>query len=95
MVYLVTYDLNSPGQDYQRLYTAIEQLSHGMGYIHCLESTWLINTHLNADQIVGKLSSYIDKNDGLFVAKITPDCQAQLPKEQCKWIEDALSKGLL
>lgn len=93
MVYLITYDLNRPGQDYQRLFSAIEQISNG--YIRCLKSAWLINTNLRADQIVQKLLGYIDENDGLLVTKLTLDFQAQLPNEQCKWIQDAMSNGLI
>lgn len=93
MVYLLSYDLNAPGQDYQKLFTAIEQISNG--YTRCLKSTWLINTHLNAEQIVKKLLGYIDKNDGLFVTKVSRDCQCHLPKKTIDWIEAAMSKGLL
>ena len=93
MIYLISYDLNKPGQDYQTLFSAIEQISNG--YTRCLKSVWLINTNLNADQIVQKLLRYIDENDRLLVAKVTPDVQAQLPDDQCKWIQDAMSKGLL
>ena len=93
MVYLISYDLNAPGQDYQGLFFAIEQISNGCTC--CLKSVWLINTNLNADQIVHKLLNYIDENDGLFVAKVTSDFQAQLPNEQCKWIQDAMSKKLI
>lgn len=93
MVYLISYDLNAPGQDYQKLFSAIKQISGG--YTRCLKSTWLINTRLNADQIVKKLSNCIDKNDGLFVTKVTPDCQCHLPKKSRDWIEEAMSKGLL
>ena len=93
MLYLITYDLNAPRQDYQTLFSAIEQISNG--YTRCLKSVWLINTNLNADQIVHKLLNYIDENDGLFVAKVTSDFQAQLPNEQCKWIQEAMSNGLI
>ena len=93
MVYLITYDLNAPRQDYQTLFSAIEQISNG--YTRCLKSVWLINTNLNADQIVQRLLRYIDENDRLFVTKVTSDFQAQLPNEQCKWIQDAMSNGLI
>ena len=91
MVYLITYDLNRPGQDYQKLYKAIEHLSNG--YSHCLDSTWLINTDLDADKITRKLAPYIDKNDRMLVVKITQDYQGWLDKQHCDWIAKHIVKN--
>lgn len=53
MVYLVTYDLKQPGQDYSGVHEAIKSCG---AWWHFLESTWLVDTHLTADQISTKVN---------------------------------------
>lgn len=45
---LITYDLNSPGQDYKGLHEAIKGLGHQ--WLRVLDSTWLITTRLTPGQ---------------------------------------------
>uniref|UniRef100_UPI003FD8692B hypothetical protein n=1 Tax=Desulfovibrio sp. TaxID=885 RepID=UPI003FD8692B len=41
MSYLISYDLNAPGKNYDQLYDAIKSLG---GWWHHLDSTWIV-TH--------------------------------------------------
>ncbi|MCA9751669.1 MAG: hypothetical protein KC591_05720 [Gemmatimonadetes bacterium] len=83
MVYLVSYDLNRPGQDYGGLYDAIKALGD---WCHPLESTWLIDTTLGASPIAERLRANIDRNDSLLVIGVTQDYAGWLPKEVWEWI---------
>lgn len=54
MVYLISYDLNRPGQGYARLYDGIKELG---AWWHYLDSTWLVDTNLTSSQIFERLRS--------------------------------------
>ncbi|BEU87846.1 hypothetical protein TAMA11512_13100 [Selenomonas sp. TAMA-11512] len=84
MVYLITYDLNRPGQNYDSLYQAIKAL--GSSWWHYLDSTWLVNTELNAKQITQRLTKCLDKSDRLLVIKTTRAYDGWLKKEAWEWI---------
>lgn len=83
MIYSINYDLKRPGQNYEALYKAIKELGE---WWHFLESTWLVDTNLNAEGIYNILSSAIDKNDFFLVIGVTSDYQGWLPKEAWEWI---------
>lgn len=83
MVYLVTYDLNRPGQNYQSLYDAIE--SYG-SWAKPVESVWLVDTHKSAEQIYNGLRQHIDENDSILVVETGRDRAGWLPKEVWDWL---------
>jgi hypothetical protein len=65
-VYLIGYDLDTPGQDYENLFDAIKAAS--TDWWHCLDSTWLIVSDQSAAAIRTALVQHIDGNDKLLVA---------------------------
>jgi len=68
MSYLISYDLNSPGQNYNDLYEAINNLGSCW---HCLDSTWILDINKPAVDIRNALTPYIDSNDKLLVVKLS------------------------
>lgn len=67
-VFVVSYDLQDPGQDYSDLHDAIKAYP---GYSHVLDSTWLVSTSSkNASDIRDDLKPHIDYNDRLLVTKM-------------------------
>jgi CRISPR/Cas system-associated endoribonuclease Cas2 len=66
-VFLITYDLKSPGQNYQSVYDYLKKYNYCKG----LESVWLIDTTKTATQIRDDLMKITDTNDEIFVVKIT------------------------
>jgi hypothetical protein len=66
-VHLITYDLNSPGQNYDNLYKEIKSLGE---WAHYLDSTWFVNTNLSGVEIREKLKKVIDKNDHVFICTV-------------------------
>lgn len=66
---LIGYDLNKAGQDYTSLINAIKSL--GSDWWHCLDSTWIIKTTLNAASVRDSLLKHIDSNDEILVVDIT------------------------
>ncbi|MGZ8845318.1 MAG: SinR family protein [Pyrinomonadaceae bacterium] len=65
--YLVGYDLNRPGQNYDSLIKALQAYPN---WWHHLDSTWVIKTDWTAVQIRDDLLPHIDKNDELLVVRL-------------------------
>lgn len=81
-VYVITYDLNQPGQDYKDLHESIKDC--GVWW-HCLDSTWMISSKMTAIDIANKLWAKMDQNDRLLVTPVasgsasagfTGDCES-------------------
>lgn len=53
--YLISYDLNKAGQDYNSPIEAIKKLGN---WWHCLDSTWIIKANSSAVTIRNLLRSY-------------------------------------
>lgn len=67
MVYLISYDLKEKdSESYQDLFTEIELLG---SHTHCLESTWAVDSILNAKQIYGRLNTKIGENDKILISE--------------------------
>lgn len=83
-VYIITYDLHTPGQKYECLTEKIEAYGY---YWHTQQSVWVIKTDSSADAIRDNLSTCLDSNDKLFVAKLASEAAwAGLNKESTDWI---------
>ncbi len=83
MVYLISYDLNKPGQNYDDLYEAIKEL--GIWW-HYLDSTWLVKADLNATQIRDHLRKTTDDNDHFLVIGVTNEFDGWLPEKAWEWL---------
>jgi len=65
--YLVSYDLDKPGQDYSRLTNELKRL----GGIRILYSEWILRNKASAEAMRNHLKSFIDGNDMLLVVGLT------------------------
>jgi hypothetical protein len=66
--YLIGYDLNKEGQNYEGL---VEKIKETFGtWWHHLDSTWIVKSNLSAAQIRDILRPFIDNNDELLVASL-------------------------
>ena len=84
MLYLVTYDLNKPGQKYAKLYETIKALG---SWWHNLDSTWLVDSDLTAAQIRDRVRAVVDATDHLLVVRFSADWASFLPTKANSWIE--------
>ena len=74
MVYMITYDLNSPGQNYKKVKQAIIDASTG-AWITCSESSYLIQSYFQtADEIFSIIDPALDKNDNIFIVEVKVIC---------------------
>ena len=85
MVFLVTYDLNRPGQEYPALYDTISKIG---AWWHFLDSTWLVDTTLTAGQIRDRIRMVVDPTDHFLVVQFGPTWASFLPKEANDWIQE-------
>jgi hypothetical protein len=83
MLYAINYDLKTPGRDYAGLYEAIKSCG---AWWHYLDSTWLVDTSLNAGRIFERLRSHVDGTDRVLVIGVTSDYQGWLTDEAWEWI---------
>ena len=87
-VYVVSYDLRKPGRDYKGL---SDELQHSPDWWHYLESTWLISTREDANQLYNRLREHLDVDDSILIVQAGTDVQGWLPEEAHKWIQRSLS----
>ena len=86
--YMVGYDLNSPGQNYDKLIDALKSYPN---WWHYLDSTWILKTDATAAQIRDHLVHFIDKNDELLVARLTGESAWRgFDERGSKWLKDNL-----
>lgn len=65
--YLISYDLDKPGQNYTDLINRLQKL----GAVKILYSEWISRTTATAVAIRDDLQRFVDANDGLLVAGLT------------------------
>ena len=90
MILLITYDLKRPGQNYTALHDEIK--SAGVWWHH-LESTWLIQTNLTAQNWSDRLKSHLDANDHLLVIQVVNNYRGWLPKKAWDKLSPAEQKA--
>jgi hypothetical protein len=87
--YLISYDLNRPGQDYADLLEAIKGL--GGAWWHYLDSTWIVKHDGPAKVIRNALRPHIDSNDELLVVKLSGEgAWAGFSEKASEWLKGKL-----
>lgn len=87
MVYMITYDLNSTGQRYSELISAIKKASNGC-WCTFWKSSYLIQSPLSPSQITDRLKPYLDSNDRLIVIEVKRNYQGWLTDDEWSYIND-------
>jgi len=88
-VYLVSYDLKRPGQNYLELY---EELKKASSWWHYLESLWLLSSGESLEAWHTRIRSKIDENDSFIIMKLTSGMERNgwLPEKAWEWIRQYL-----
>lgn len=81
-IHVVTYDLRSPGKDYEPLLKAIRSYTH----CHCLKSAFFIDTSEGADTVRNKLMKLVDSNDQLYVIQMQGNWAATRKEPCTDWL---------
>lgn len=85
--YIISYDLVSPGKNYEMLYNAIKAFGT-WGKI--TESCWIIVSSLPAAVIRDRLAAYLDVNDRLFVSRLAMPAAWKNTKADDMWVKRIL-----
>jgi hypothetical protein len=89
--FLITYDLNRPGQDYSGLLKEIK----GYGcWAKLSESSYAISTASTPDQVYSHLSQYLDESDTIYVIALHQPYCGRGPKAVNDWLEKFLSPSV-
>lgn len=88
-VYLISYDLNRPGQSYTELYEVLKQAST---WWHYLESTWLISSPEPIDIWQKRIRAKIDENDTFLIVELSGSkpYSGWLAQKAWDWIKNHL-----
>ncbi len=85
-VYLINYQLQTSGKDYQPFHSKVKEIANG--WFSYFDDSWIINTSLSAKQIAESLYPHMTKTDRLLVVRITREYYGWLPEEAWKWLAD-------
>lgn len=86
MNYMISYDLNKSGQDYEALFEAIKNASNGIWCKPC-KSTWLIQSGCQTSTALYEaLEKSLDANDFIVIAKIDGTVYGRMEKSVADYI---------
>lgn len=88
-VYMITYDLNKQGKDYEDVYKAIKDASDGT-WCHYWDSTWIIRSNLSVQQVSDKITPYLDSDDSMIAIEVINNKQGWLTKKQWDYINNQI-----
>lgn len=83
-VYMISYDLKNPGQNYEELYEKIKSLSH---WAYALQSAWMVDVNMTAQSVFEYLRPCIDASDYLIVTEIKGAWWGILNSEVLDWLK--------
>lgn len=86
--YLITYDLMSPGQNYNKIKEVITSFNK---WANIQQSVWVISTSLSGQEVYDKIRTAIDYNDKLAVFGLNgAGWWNGLSKQVSDWLKDNL-----
>lgn len=86
--YLITYDLNSPGQKYECI---SKKIKDSYSWWKCLNNIFIIKSDNSSSQIRDFLKPCIDSNDKLIVLKLSGEGAWKGFDEKCSnWLKNNL-----
>lgn len=88
-MYMITYDLLRPGQNYEEVREEIKQCSTGKWANPC-ESFFIIESNMSAEDIVSRLYALDDTDKVLVVSVRAPGAWEGMTDEVSKWLYDNL-----
>ena len=86
MVYLITYDLNNPGQNYEDVIKAIKSASTGK-WCSYWKSSWVIQSnYYSASGVFDLIKPYLDQGDKCLVIEVRNNKQGWLTQDQWNYL---------
>lgn len=85
--FMISYDLDTPGQKYSDLKECIEK-DISSAWCHYQESMYLVRSSFTPYEMVKKLEPFIDSNDSVIITEITNNWNGWITKKQRDWIKE-------
>jgi hypothetical protein len=86
-VYLVTYDLHKPGNNYPAI---LEQIKASSGWAMLSESCYAISTSETVEAAYKRIHAKVDANDTLYVIALRNPWTGRGPKNVNDWLSQHL-----
>lgn len=90
MVYMITYDLNSPGQKYDDVINAIKEASTGVWCTYWKSSYLIKSNYQTAKEVFEKIKPHLDENDSVLVIEVKNNKQGWLTNKQWNYINNSI-----
>lgn len=84
MIYLISYDLNKPEQDYPKIVDVIKSYRT---YCKVLKSQCFIRSNKTATEIGKHLMEHLDENDQLLICEFTKNHDGLIKNNVISWLE--------
>ena len=84
--YMITYDLNSEGQNYEKVIQSIKDSSNA--WCSYWKSSYLIKSNLTVQQVSDNITQYLDGNDRFIIIEVKDNYQGWLSKKQWEFIKE-------
>lgn len=84
---MITYDLNNPGQSYEKVIEAIKSASTGI-WCTFWKSSYLIKSNLTPDEIINKINPHLDTNDRIIAIEVIKNYQGLLNEKEWEYIRN-------
>lgn len=88
-VYMISYDLNKSGKNYDGVIEAIKSASTG-AWCKPLESVFLIQSYLSVDEVSDKIKGEADTDDRWIVIEVKNNKQGWLDKDMWDYINSTV-----
>lgn len=85
--YLVTYDLNNPGQKHQ---SVLDTIKNNYSWARLSESSYTIYTSETPQDIYKRFAPFLDGNDNLYVIHLNRNYYGQGPQDVNDWLNKHL-----
>jgi hypothetical protein len=82
-VLLVTYDLKSPGWNYEPFYSALRDQGK---WLHYITATWLIATPNTPEGVYNAIGPHLTTKDFVLILPVGRPAFGFLPQEAWDWI---------
>lgn len=90
MIYIITYDLSEPGQNFENL---VEKIKESGSWAKLGGSAYLVDSAKSAVELRDECKKFIDSNDKLYVGQVeAPAAWSGMPQDVSNWIKDKLKK---
>lgn len=87
--YMITYDLNSPGQNYDQIIKIIKE-NISLSWCSFWKSSYLIKSNLSTKQIQEKIQPYLDSSDRMIIIEVNNNYQGWSTEDDWKFIRESI-----